>query len=123
MTPSVKVQDWQSAPATTLAFDPSCAEEGVLRSINQQARPDTGDAVPSSSPGSLSFDPSSGSAPLEAEHGPSTSGSNMPFTPRSDDIKLLGKMLRSDLAAEVRLTSRQQAAVPDLLPPHAFRKS
>ncbi|KAL3158135.1 hypothetical protein ABBQ32_011731 [Trebouxia sp. C0010 RCD-2024] len=94
-------KDWQSAPATTLAFDPSCAEEGVLRSINQQARPDTGDAVPSSSPGSLSFDPSSGSAPLEAEHGPSTSGSNMPFTPRSDDIKLLGKMLRSDLAAEM----------------------
>ena len=89
------------ARATTLAFDPSCAEEGVLRSISQQARPDTEAAMPSSSPGTLSFDPSSESARLEAEEGPSTSGSSMPFVPRSEDTKLLGKMLRSDLAAEV----------------------
>lgn len=57
--------------------------------------------MPSSGSGSLSFDPSSGTAPLEAEEGASTSGSSMPFTPRSDDTSLLGKMLRSDLAAEV----------------------
>lgn len=89
------------AQATTLAFDPSCAEDGVLRSVNQQARPDTAAAMSSSSPGTLSFDPSSGSAPVEAEEAPSTLGSGMPFTPRSEDIKLLGKMLRCDLAAEV----------------------
>ena len=99
------------AHATTLAFDPSSAEEGVLRSISQQARPDT-QAMPSSSPGSLSFDPSSESAPLETDGGPSTSGSSVPFMPRSEDTKLLGKMLRSDLAAEVSLCKHSTLSLP-----------
>ncbi len=53
----------------------------------------------------MSFDPSSGAVPLEADTGPSTSGSSSTFTPRTKDTKLLGRMLRSDLAAEVSVVS------------------
>ena len=65
------------------------------------------EAPSGSGTGSMSFDPSSGANPLEADSGPSTSGSSSSssFTPRTEDTKLLGRMLRSDLAAEVSVYS------------------
>ena len=97
---SLQVQK-QSRPATTLTFDPSSVQEGTLRSDNRQVRSDFQAATPSSTAGGLSFDPSTGTAPLETDEGPSTSGGSIPFTPRSADTKFVGQMLRSDLAAEV----------------------
>ncbi|DBA86769.1 hypothetical protein WJX77_010228 [Trebouxia sp. C0004] len=88
--------------ASTLSFDPSSGGGALKSDVTGQTVSVTEAASPSgSSTGSMSLDPSSGANPLEADSGPSTSGSSSSFTPRTEDTKLLGRMLRSDLAAEM----------------------
>ena len=95
-----------------LSFDPSSVSDskssgGVLKSVSGQAVPAVEDeSCSGSGTVSLSFDPSRGDSPVEAELGPSTTHSSSAFTPRSEDTHLLSKMLRSDLAAEVRSLER-----------------
>ncbi|DBA84226.1 TPA: hypothetical protein ACH3X2_006291 [Trebouxia sp. C0005] len=88
--------------ASTLSFDPSSGGGALKSGVTGQTVSVTEAASPSGSgTGSMSFDPSSGESALEADTGPSTSGSSSTFTPRTEDTKLLGRFLRSDLAAEM----------------------
>ncbi|DBB15081.1 TPA: hypothetical protein ACH3X3_004092 [Trebouxia sp. C0006] len=92
--------------ASTLSFDPSSGGGALKSGVTGQTASVTETASPSGSgTGSMSFDPSSGASLPEADTGPSTSGSSSSFTPRTEDTKLLGRMLRSDLAAEVSVVS------------------
>ena len=101
-----------SGPGTSgLSFDPSSVSDsessgGVLKTVSRQAVPAKEDESCSvSGTASLSFDPSRGDSPVEADNNPSTTRSST-FTPRSEDTNLLSKMLRSDLAAELRSLER-----------------
>ena len=114
-----------AAAASSLAFDPSSGSILTADNNTQQA----------ATAGGLAFDPSSGNILasssnseqdaalatsssanqnneelLQSGLGPSTSAAAAEFTPRSEHTRFIGKMLRSDLAAEV-----QQALLTSLL--------
>lgn len=99
--------------ASSLAFNPS---SGTILTTDSQAQQ-------TAAPGSLAFDPSSStiltsqstqphttpgnasqnSEELQAGLGPTTLAAASQFTPRSESTQFIGRMLRSDLAAEVHL--------------------
>lgn len=115
-----KLQDQAShnskSAASSLAFNPSSGS--ILTAENLPQHTPVG--------GSLAFEPSSGDILthgntqqearassstqssedlLQAGLGPSTSDAASHFTPRSESTRLIGKMLRSDLAAEMAAVS------------------